>query len=80
MTSPIYPWIISQTANGKTKNPVDTYDMDTACELVELQTGNSYTYDQIKGELSRGKGAENACTKLVQDYISQVLLPSIETS
>lgn len=80
VTSPIYPWIISQTANGKTKDPVDTYDMDTACELVELQTGNSYTYDQIKGELSRGKGAENACTKLVQDYISQVLLPSIKTS
>ena len=80
VTSPIYPWIISQTANGKTKDPVDTYDMDTACELVELQTGNSYTYDQIKGELSRGKGAQSACTKLVQDYISQVLLPSIKTS
>ena len=80
VTSPIYPWIISQTANGKTKNAVDTYDMDTACELIELQTGNHYTYDQIKGELSRGKGASSTCTKLVQDYISQVLLPSIKAN
>lgn len=80
VTSPIYPWIISQTANGKTKSAVDTYDMDTAVELIALQTGNYYTYDQIKGELSRGKDAQSACTKLVQDYISQVLLPSIKTS
>lgn len=47
-SGPVYPYVIPQTVNGHTQNPVSTYPIDTAIELVELTTGNRYTYSQIK--------------------------------
>ena len=60
---------------------MSTYPMDTAIELVELTTGNRYTYSQIKNVLV-GKDGKNgnadAATKLETDYLAQILMPSIK--
>lgn len=77
-SGPIYPYVIPQTINGRTQNPVSTYPMDTAIELVELTTGNRYTYSQIKNDLVGKDGKADAATKLETDYLAQILLPSIK--
>ncbi len=77
-SGPVYPYVIPQTINGRTQDPVSTYPMDTAIELVELTTGNRYTYSQIKNDLVGKDGKANAATKLETDYLAQILLPSIK--
>lgn len=77
-SGPVYPYVIPQTINGRTQNPVSTYPMDTAIELVELTTGNRYTYSQIKNVLVGKDGNADAATKLETDYLAQILLPSIK--
>ncbi len=77
-SGPVYPYVIPQTINGRTQNPVSTYPMDTAIELVELTTGNRYTYSQIKNALVGKAGKADAATKLETDYLAQILLPSIK--
>lgn len=77
-SGPVYPYVIPQTINGRTQNPVSTYPMDTAIELVELTTGNRYTYNQIKNDLVGKDGKADAATKLETDYLAQILLPSIK--
>jgi hypothetical protein len=77
-SGPVYPYVIPQTINGRTRNPVSTYPMDTAIELVELTTGNRYTYSQIKNDLVGKDGKADAATKLETDYLAQILLPSIK--
>ena len=77
-SGPAYPYVIPQTINGRTQNPVSTYPMDTAIELVELTTGNRYTYSQIKNDLVGKDGKADAATKLETDYLAQILLPSIK--
>ena len=47
-SGPVYPYVVPQTINGRTQDPVSTYPMDTAIELVELTTGNRYTYARSK--------------------------------
>lgn len=78
-SGPVYPYVVPQTINGRTQNPVSTYPMDTAIELVELTTGNRYTYSQIKNDLVGKDGNADAATKLETDYLAQILLPSIKT-
>lgn len=77
-SGPVYPYVVPQTINGRTQNPVSTYPMDTAIELVELTTGNRYTYNQIKNDLVGKDGKADAATKLETDYLAQILLPSIK--
>lgn len=77
-SGPVYPYVVPQTINGRTQNPVSTYPMDTAIELVELTTGNRYTYSQIKNVLVSKDGKADAATKLETDYLAQILLPSIK--
>lgn len=77
-SGPVYPYVVPQTINGRTQNPVSTYPMDTAIELVELTTGNRYTYSQIKSVLVGKDGKADAATKLETDYLAQILLPSIK--
>lgn len=77
-SGPVYPHVVPQTINGRTQNPVSTYPMDTAIELVELTTGNRYTYSQIKNDLVGKDGNADAATKLETDYLAQILLPSIK--
>ena len=77
-SGPVYPYVIPQTINGSTQDPVSTYPMDTAIELVELTTGNRYTYSQIKNDLVGKDGKADAATKLETDYLAQILLPSIK--
>lgn len=77
-SGPIYPYVVPQTINGRTQNPVSTYPMDSAIELVELTTGNRYTYSQIKNVLVGKDGKADAATKLETDYLAQILLPSIK--
>ena len=77
-SGPVYPYVVPQTINGRTQNPVSTYPMDTAIELVELTTGNRYTYSQIKNDLVGKDGKADAATKLETDYLAQILLPSIK--
>lgn len=77
-SGPVYPYVIPQTVNGRTQDPVSTYPMDTAIELVELTTGNRYTYSQIKNDLVGKDGKADAATKLETDYLAQVLMPSIK--
>ena len=77
-SGPVYPYVVPQTINGRTQNPVSTYPMDTAIELVELTTGNRYTYSQIKNDLVGKNGNADAATKLETDYLAQILLPSIK--
>lgn len=77
-TGPVYPYVVPQTINGRTQDPVSTYPMDTAIELVELTTGNRYTYSQIKNVLVGKDGKASAATKLECDYLAQILLPSIK--
>lgn len=78
VSGPAYPWVVMQTALGKTQASVDTYPEATAVELVQLQTGGTYTFEQIKAGIA-GKDAQEAdYQKLVQDYLGQVLLPSIK--
>ena len=77
-SGPVYPYVIPQTINGRTQDPVSTYPMDTAIELVELTTGNCYTYSQIKNDLVGKDGKADAATKLECDYLAQILLPSIK--
>lgn len=77
-SGPVYPYVIPQTVNGRTQDPVSTYPMDTAIELVELTTGNRYTYSQIKNDLVGKDGNADAATKLETDYLTQILLPSIK--
>lgn len=76
-SGPVYPYVVPQTINGRTQNPA-TYPMDTAIELVELTTGNRYTYSQIKNDLVGKDGKADAATKLETDYLAQILLPSIK--
>lgn len=78
VSGPVYPYVVPQTINGRTQNPVSTYPMDTAIELVELTTGNRYTYSQIKNVLVGKDGKADAATKLETDYLAQILLPSIK--
>lgn len=78
-SGPVYPYVIPQTVNGRTQDPVSTYPMDQAIELVELTTGNRYTYSQIKNDLVGKDGNADAATKLETDYLAQILLPSIKT-
>ena len=77
-SGPVYPYVIPQTVNGRTQDPVSTYPMDTAIELVELTTGNRYTYSQIKNDLVGKDGNADAATKLECDYLAQILMPSIK--
>ena len=77
-SGPVYPYVIPQTINGRTQDPVSTYPMDTAIELVELTTGNRYTYSQIKNDLIGKDGKADAATKLECDYLAQILMPSIK--
>lgn len=77
-SGPVYPYVIPQTVNGRTQDPVSTYPMDQAIELVELTTGNRYTYSQIKNDLVGKDGNADAATKLECDYLAQILLPSIK--
>lgn len=77
-SGPVYPYVVPQTINGRTQDPVSTYPMDTAVELVELTTGNRYTYSQIKNVLVGKDGKADAATKLETDYLAQILLPSIK--
>lgn len=77
-SGPVYPYVVPQTINGQTQNPVSTYPMDTAIELVELTTGNRYTYSQIKNVLVGKDGKADAATKLECDYLAQILMPSIK--
>lgn len=77
-SGPVYPYVVPQTINGRTQDPVSTYPMDTAIELVELTTGNRYTYSQIKNDLVGKHGNADAATKLETDYLAQILLPSIK--
>ncbi len=77
-SGPVYPYVVPQTINGRTQDPVSTYPMDTAVELVELTTGNRYTYSQIKKVLVGKDGKADAATKLETDYLAQILLPSIK--
>lgn len=77
-SGPVYPYVVAQTVNGRTNDPVDTYSMDSAVELVELTTGNRYTYDQIKNDLVGKSGKADGATKLECDYLAQILLPSIK--
>lgn len=77
-SGPVYPYVVAQTINGRTQDPVSTYPMDTAIELVELTTGNRYTYSQIKNDLVGKDGNTDAATKLETDYLAQILLPSIK--
>lgn len=77
-SGPVYPYVVPQTINGRTQDPVSTYPMDTAVELVELTTGNRYTYSQIKNVLVGKDGKADAATKLECDYVAQILMPSIK--
>lgn len=77
-SGPVYPYVVPQTINGRTQNPVSTYPMNTAIELVELTTGNRYTYSQIKNVLVGKDGKADAATKLETDYLAQILMPSIK--
>lgn len=77
-SGPVYPYVIPQTVNGRTQDPVSTYPMDQAIELVELTTGNRYTYSQIKNDLVSKDGKADAATKLETDYLAQILMPSIK--
>lgn len=77
-SGPVYPYVVPQTINGRTQNPVSTYPMDSAIELVKLTTGNRYTYSQIKNVLVGKDGKADAATKLETDYLAQILLPSIK--
>ena len=77
-SGPVYPYVVPQTINGRTQDPVSTYPMDTAIELVELTTGNRYTYSQIKNDLVGKDDKADAATKLETDYLAQILLPSIK--
>lgn len=78
VSGPVYPYVIPQTINGRTQDPVSTYPMDATIELVELTTGNRYTYSQIKNDLVGKDGKADAATKLETDYLAQILLPSIK--
>lgn len=77
-SGPVYPYVVPQTINERTQDPVSTYPMDTAIELVELTTGNRYTYSQIKNVLVGKDGKADAATKLECDYLAQILMPSIK--
>lgn len=77
-SGPVYPYVVPQTINGRTQDPVSTYPMGTAIELVELTTGNRYTYSQIKNVLVGKDGNADAATKLETDYLAQILMPSIK--
>lgn len=77
-SGPVYPYVVPQTINGRTQDPVSTYPMDAAIELVELTTGNRYTYSQIKNDLVGKDGKADGATKLETDYLAQILLPSIK--
>lgn len=77
-SGPVYPYVVAQTINGRTQDPVSTYPMDQAIELVELTTGNRYTYSQIKNVLVGKDGKADTATKLECDYLAQILLPSIK--
>ena len=77
-SGPVYPYVVPQTINGRTRSR-STYPMDTAIELVELTTGNRYTYSQIKNDTVGKDGKADGATKLETDYLAQILLPSIKT-
>lgn len=80
VSGPTYPWVIQQTALGKTKDAVDSYPEDEAVELVRLQTGDTYTMEQIKRGVTGDKMSQQDAMKLVQDYLAKELLSSVKAS
>lgn len=75
-----YPYVIPQTLQGKTEKPASTYREDLAESLIELTTGNHYTFSQIKNGLVSPKAKKDDAVKLERDYLAQALLPNIKAS
>ena len=76
---PVWPWLLSQTLNGRTDEPSTTYSSSTAEEITELMTGSPYTSAQIRA-LVDDDGDATELTEMVEGYLAEVLLPSIEAA
>ena len=76
---PVWPWLLSQTLNGRTDEPSTTYSSSIAEEITELMTGSPYTSAQIRS-LVDDDGDATALTEMVEEYLAEVLLPSIEAA
>lgn len=78
---PVYPQLIPQVTAGKVAGtPVDAYPEKTAVELVRLQTGTTYTFEQIKRGIAGEGAGDQAVAKIVQDYIAKNLMASVQAS
>ena len=76
---PVWPWLLSQTLNGRTDEPSTTYSSSIAEEITELMTGDPYTSAQIRNLVGDDEGATEL-TEMVETYLAEVLLPSIEAA
>lgn len=75
-----YPYVVPQTLQSKAEKPASTYSEDLAESLVELTTGNHYTFSQIKNGLVGPKATKDDAVKLERDHLAQALLPSIKAN
>ena len=76
---PVWPWLLSQTLNGRTDEPSTTYSSSEAEQITELMTGSPYTSAQIRA-LVDDDGNATELTEAVETYLAEVLLPSIEAA
>lgn len=77
-SGPVYPYVVPQTINGAPRIQCRPTPWTRPLSLVELTTGNRYTYSQIKNDLVGKDGKADGATKLETDYLAQILLPSIK--
>ena len=76
---PVWPWYLSQTLNGQTDETSTAYSSSEVELLVELSTGCPYTTSQVRNLVDNGATADGL-SQMVEEYLAEVLLPSIEAA
>ena len=78
---PVYAQLLPQISAGKaSRDAVKGLTDKQIEELVLLQTGMSYSYEEIDRGIAGKNAGDDAEIKITQDYITQTLASSIKAS
>lgn len=81
VSGPVYAQLLPQISAGKaSRDAVKGLTDKQIEELVLLQTGMSYSYEEIDRGIAGKNAGDDAEIKITQDYITQTLASSIKAS
>ena len=81
VSGPVYAQLLPQISAGKaSRDAVKGLTDKQIEELVLLQTGTSYSYEEIDRGIAGKNAGDDAEAKITQDYITQTLASSIKAS